>query len=187
MKSSYYVEHRETILLRAKEHYINNKEKRLEYVREYQRNNKEKKRIWAKKYRDNNKDKRRKWIEANREKIAKSLSNRAKARRLIDANYRLSTNLRSRLYKAIRGYSKDVSAVKDLDCSIEQLKKHIESQFREGMTWDNYGTRGWHIDHILPLSSFNLSDTHQAKKACHYTNLQPLWWYENLKKRHDIT
>ena len=50
------------------------------------------------------------------------------------------------------------------------------------MNWKNYGFRGWHIDHIKPLSSFDLSDRNQLLEACHYTNLQPLWWYENLSK-----
>ena len=60
------------------------------------------------------------------------------------------------------------------------LKEHLENQFTESMTWDNYGE--WHIDHIQPLSKFNLSDDKQLNIACHYTNLQPLWAEDNIRK-----
>lgn len=57
---------------------------------------------------------------------------------------------------------------------------HLESLFKPGMSWENHGE--WHIDHILPLASFDLTDEQQAAKACHYTNLQPLWASENMSK-----
>lgn len=58
----------------------------------------------------------------------------------------------------------------------------MERQFKPGMSWDNYGQYGWHIDHIKPLARFDLRDPVQVKQAWHYTNLQPLWWHENLAK-----
>jgi len=94
--------------------------------------------------------------------------------------FRLPFNLRSRLYQAVRNQQKSGSAVRDLGCSIEELKQHLESQFQEGMTWENYGQ--WHIDHIKPLASFDLSNREQFLQACHYTNLQPLWAEDNLRK-----
>jgi hypothetical protein len=94
-----------------------------------------------------------------------------------DTNYRLALNLRNRLSYAIRCR---VSAVRDLGCSIEDLKRHLESKFQEGMTWENYGS--WHIDHIKPLAAFNLQDSEDLRFACHYSNLQPLWAKDNLKK-----
>lgn len=66
---------------------------------------------------------------------------------------------------------------------MAELIVHLESKFRPGMTWENRGKKGWHIDHIKPLSAFDLTDPGQVSDACHYTNLQPLWWKENLDKR----
>jgi hypothetical protein len=103
-----------------------------------------------------------------------------KRKRRGDVSYRLIENLRSRLYRALKKDHKSGSAVNDLGCSIRQLKKHLEAQFKPGMSWDNYGE--WHIDHIKPLISFNLSDKKELKKACHYANLQPLWAKDNILK-----
>jgi hypothetical protein len=99
-----------------------------------------------------------------------------------NVNHRLSKRLRTRLRNALCGKYKSGSAVRDLGCSIEELKIYLESKFQPGMSWDNYGKDGWHIDHIKPLSKFNLSNPEEFKKACHYTNLQPLWWHENILK-----
>lgn len=96
--------------------------------------------------------------------------------------FKLKKNLRHRLRDAIKNETKVGSAVKDLGCTIEELKIYFEKQFVEGMTWENHGNHGWHIDHIIPLSSFDLTDREQFLKACHYTNLQPLWAKDNLSK-----
>lgn len=105
-----------------------------------------------------------------------------KERRNIDPEFKLAGNLRSRLNIALKNDIKTGSAVTDLGCSIKDLKMYLESRFQPGMNWSNWAVDGWHIDHIRPLSSFNLSDPEQLKQACHYTNLQPLWWLPNLVK-----
>ena len=69
-----------------------------------------------------------------------------------------------------------------LGCTIGELKIYLEQQFKPGMTWENHIIDGWHIDHIRPLSSFDLTVLEQYKQACHYTNLQPLWAKDNLSK-----
>ena len=99
-----------------------------------------------------------------------------------DPQFRLARRLRTRLYGSIKTKQKVGSAVSDLGCSVAELKLHLENQFQPGMTWDNWSYTGWHIDHITPLSSFDLTDREQFLKACHFTNLRPLWAKDNLAK-----
>ena len=68
-----------------------------------------------------------------------------------------------------------------IGCSISDLVKHLENQFIEGMSWKNYGK--WHIDHIRPCASFNLLNEDEQRACFHYSNLQPLWAIDNLKKK----
>lgn len=98
--------------------------------------------------------------------------------------YRMIVQIRNRLKKTLDRKLGNIEPI--IGCSPAYLQLHLESQFQPGMTWDNHGQFGWHIDHIIPLSSFDLTDEEQLKKACHYTNLQPLWWQDNLKKRDKI-
>ena len=95
-----------------------------------------------------------------------------------DPNFALSIKLRVRINRALT-----LKRCKFLDligCSVEELKQHIESKFQPGMTWDNYGE--WEIDHVRPMSSFDLSTEEGQRAACHYTNLQPMWASENRAK-----
>ena len=71
-----------------------------------------------------------------------------------------------------------------IGCTPEELKTYLENLFSEGMTWENYGYYGWHVDHKIPLDSGKTED--EIIKLCHYTNLQPMWWNENLKKSFKI-
>ena len=128
---------------------------------------------YQKQYRLNNRDNKRAW---------------EKQDRLTNINRRIADNLRNRINMAIDNGQKVGSAVRDLGCSIEEFKKHLESKFHfnpetgEAMTWDNNTTKGWHIDHIKPLSSFDLTDRTQFLEAASYKNQQPLWWRDNLSK-----
>ena len=103
---------------------------------------------------------------------------------ILNVQNKLKNRLRVRLCHALKGRSKVGSAIQDLGCSVEFLKAYLESKFLTGMTWDNHG-RGqdkWHIDHVKPLDRFDLTNRDQLIEACHYTNLQPLWELDNLKK-----
>lgn len=100
-------------------------------------------------------------------------------------NYRLITMLRNRLRLALKRKKPD-AFTKNLGCSIDDLIRHLESRFQKGMTWNNWGPTGWHIDHIKPLSKFDLSDLEEFRQAVHYTNLQPLWAKDNLSKNNRI-
>ena len=93
-------------------------------------------------------------------------------------------NLKRRMNNAIKGHFKDCSTLKLLGCNLETVRQHLESKFTEGMSWDNYGK--WHIDHIMPCASFDLSDLEQQRKCFHYTNLQPLWAKDNMQKKDKV-
>lgn len=95
---------------------------------------------------------------------------------------KIANNIRNRLNKIIK--NKPTSFINALGCTIVHLIKFLEDQFEPGMSWENHGE--WHIDHIIPLSSFDLSDMEQYRRACHYTNLQPLWAADNIRKRNKI-
>jgi hypothetical protein len=91
-------------------------------------------------------------------------------------------NLRSRLNHTLENGTKSKRTLELLGCTVEHLRKHLESKFKEGMTWDNYGFYGWHVDHIIPCDKFDLINPKQQEQCFHYTNLQPLWAEENFKK-----
>jgi hypothetical protein len=165
--------------------YSNNKEHRLDKNRSYRQNSDVKAEL-AKKARDwfsKNPEKIKEYKIKNREKVA----NVKKQKYKDDINFRLLSALRShhgRTIRDIRNSKINSASLNELGCSIEELKFYIESKFQFGMNWDNWG-RGsdrWHLDHIKPLSKFDLSDPIEYKKACHYTNLQPLWEKQNLSK-----
>lgn len=96
---------------------------------------------------------------------------------------RVKRNISRRIHSALRHYKKSDSTMKLVGCSLGVLKRHIESQFTTGMSWDNYGQFGWHIDHKIPCAAFDLNEPSQQRKCFHYTNLQPLWWHDNVSQR----
>lgn len=101
-------------------------------------------------------------------------------------SYRIASRLRHRLYMALKAQktSKTYSAMKLLGCDIGIFKLYIISKFEPDMSWNNYGQ--WHIDHIIPCASFNLENLEEQKQCFHYTNLQPLWAFDNLTKNKKI-
>ena len=141
------------------------KQRNLIAVKKYYLNNKEKINENSKNYHLN-----------NRPKINAHLSNRRKT----DLVFGLTEKLRARLGQALNGKNKSKSTLKLLGCSIEYLIQHLEKQFQHGMTWENRHL--FHIDHIRPCSSFDLTDPKQQSECFNYKNLQPLWAYQNMSK-----
>jgi hypothetical protein len=144
----------------------NNPEIRKASVQKYDAKTKEKRKEYSKKYRQDNK------LQINAYKVK---------RRQQSIEYKISCYLRTRIYQALQR-NKSGSAIKDLGCTLSELKLYLQSKWQEGMTWENHKPDGWHVDHIIPLASFDLTNREEFLKACHYTNLQPLWWEENLSK-----
>jgi hypothetical protein len=124
----------------------------------------------------------RTWYQANKPRARGTINLRTRKRYATDLHFRIGLCLRRRMYMAIKYKYTGSQAIHDLGCSLAFLIEHLEGQFRPGMTWDNWGRNGWHIDHIMPLRSFDLSDPSQYAAACHYTNLQPLWSHDNVRK-----
>jgi len=194
-KKRYYQEHKKE----SKKYYEEHKKEKKIYLKKYRKEHKEEIKIYIKKYYKEHKEERRKYKEEHKEEIKKSkkkynqehkkeINNRNKKyitrRKKVDIQYKLAISLRCRLGIALKKRYKSGSAVKDLGCSIEYLKKHLESQFLPGMSWNNWGNkeRDWSIDHVKPLSKIDLTDREQFLMACHYTNLQPMWHIDNMKK-----
>ena len=124
----------------------------------------------------------RKWKQDNKDRVKAYKRAYSYKKYHSDPCYRLLIALRTRLRIALNGNKKEGKTLEFLGCSLEHLKRHLESKFLPGMTWKNWSRTGWHIDHIKPLSRFDLSDRNEVLKACHFTNLQPLWAEDNLRK-----
>ena len=148
-----------------RKHYAKNRVRLLEQKSIYAAEHKQQKAEYDKQYRQRNKKRIRAYQgEWNKKSI----------------KHKIVRNLRRRVHHALKGETKSESTLSLLGCSINYLKEYLESKFQQGMTWDNYGE--WHIDHIKPCSAFDLSDPVQQKECFAYTNLQPLWAIDNLKK-----
>ena len=129
-------------------------------------------------YRQTHKVHYKQWREKNRKYLNLYLRNK----RSTDVNFRLLCHLRSRISTLVRrGTKSKTSLTKSLlGCSIDEFRKYIETKFVGGMDWKNYGK--WHLDHIIPCSSFDFSVISNLSKCFHYTNFQPLWATDNLRK-----
>jgi hypothetical protein len=156
---------------------LNRERKRLDYIK-----NKEKVKAKQAQYRIEHRDeilaRQKAYQRANRALINKTIKNRLK----IDVNFKLREMIRCRIKTALARGSKSSTSEILTGCKIDFLRNYIESMFTDGMSWENHGISGWHIDHIIPCASFDLTDIEQQKKCFHYTNLQPLWAAENLRK-----
>lgn len=122
------------------------------------------------------------YIKNHKKEIKERRKKYQKNRLKKDVNFKLRCYLSTRLYQVTRGISKSKSTIKLLGCSIDKLKKHLEKKFTKGMNWDNYGRKGWVIDHIKPCASFDLKKKSEQIKCFNYKNLQPLWEKDNWEK-----
>jgi hypothetical protein len=172
-----YKEYREQNIDKIKEskhrEYLKHKQKYLDRAKKRTRTHKNEITEYKKNY-----------YNLNKANIIKKEIQRKKERIKVDINFKILCNLRTRLWWALKNNSKYFRTIELIDCSIKYLKQYLESKFQPGMTWNNYGK--WHIDHIKPCASFNLQDPTEQKKCFNYTNLQPLWAKENLKKSDKI-
>jgi len=155
--------------------------------KEYRKKNQEvlKKKRKEKYYRDveENKRKKREWYKNNKERSLKNTRAWDNKKRNSDPIYKLKCNIRSGFYKFMKG-TKQKSTWEYFNYNLETLKEHLELQFKDGMSWENYGK--WHVDHIIPQSSFDFTKDEEVNKCWLLDNLQPLWAINNLKKSNKI-
>lgn len=181
----YYYRHREKISEKRRL----NKEKINQATKNWAKKNPERRREIANAYYHRNKDKsaqyRKEYTKRNRDKITK------RVREFYNANpsAKIMQRLRHRINQAVlRGSNKRSSSLLIL-LGVETKEKlilHLESQFTVGMTWENYGKMGWHIDHIVPCTLFDLSKEWEQKSCFNYKNLQPLWSSDNIRKSNKL-
>ena len=180
----YRLKNKEKIAKNKKEHYLKNEESIKKYRQEYSLKNKENIAKKKKAYSLNNKENiakyKKKYYLNNKEYLLKIRSAWDIKRRKNNPNYKLRNNLRSRIWSVLKGIHKSTSTMKLLGCSIDELWNHLESKFKPWMTKENYGL--WHVDHIKPCASFDLTCPVQQLACFHYTNLQPLSATDNRRK-----
>lgn len=166
----YHSDNKETISKNAKQYRDKNKPHRKASVIQYRRDNAQKKAEYDRQYRKKNADKiaqyKRDWEKRN--------SN--------DPIFKIKRNLRRRVHHVLKDGYKSASTFELIGCTAEEFKLHIESLWEDGMSWDNYGPDGWHIDHIKPCHEFDLTIPEQQRICFHYTNQRPLWASENLSR-----
>lgn len=186
-----------------KKYYILNKFKIIKNVTNYYEENKELKKKYGKDYYEENKrlpefiKVRKTYNENNKKSLSLYRNEYWKNRRKTDINYRLERNISNAIYKILKNNKANLSVKNYLPYTAEELKKHLESQFKSWMTWDNWGvynlktwddndssTWTWQIDHIIPKISFtyNSMEDDNFKKCWGLNNLQPLSSKENIIK-----
>ena len=161
----YYTKNKKDISKQVKKNYIKNRKLYRLKHKDYYLNNKQQIQSRIIKNR-----------KENREGYNKQKNNRYHN----DINFKVMCCLRTRIYQALKGENKSLSTMILIGCEIDYLMFHIQEQFTEGMNWNNYGS--WHIDHKLPCTSFDLSKSKEQQKCFHYSNLQPLWAIDNIRK-----
>ena len=188
-----------------KEYRKKNKEKSTEYNKEYWIKTQEQQKEKNKNWRENNKEYIKKKLKEYREIHGKEIDKKQWQKRKNDEEYkkkhavmrrryeneRLKTDVKFRLKQNVSrrireiltnfGIEKSEKTIYYVGCNLQDLRKYLENKFQEGMSWQNYGK--WHIDHIIPCSSWNLVDVKELKMCFHYSNLQTLWASENIKKK----
>lgn len=160
----------------VKKAYLNRKK---DYIAEWTRN------YWLKN-KERIKERKKKYHEANKERLLARRRELYNLKRKNDPRYKICHSLRQRVRSALQGKLKHKNTFDLVGCDLNFLKTYLENQFLEGMTWENYGLHGWHIDHIKPCDSFDLIKLEEQVACFHYTNLRPLWAEDNLSKNNRI-
>jgi len=189
----YYKENKQKFLDAARNQYYNNKEESLKYKKEYAQKNKEKIKKYQHEYYKKNyvfaRKNMKEYYEKNKTKLNKKAYLKKREACKNNIQLRLREQLASRMGMAIKHHkgTKQTSSLELLGVTdINIVRQHLEKQFKDSMTWDNHGTKGWHIDHIKPCCDFDLTKKEEQLKCFHYTNLRPLWYLENINRQKNL-
>jgi hypothetical protein len=176
-RDRYYSKNKEKQSESSKEKYRQNPEFYIKKAKLWKENNKERSDEWKKKYLSNNKD-----------KINKYFRDYMKELRATSPHYRIKMNMSYAIWRGLRKNKFGHSWQDLIPYTPKELMDHLESKFTDGMSWQNYGKGGWHIDHVIPQSYFKFdSYDHPAFIACwSLSNLQPMWSNQNLSKGNRI-
>ena len=154
-KASYYIKNKERLQAKYKSYYKVNRSKSLSRQKEY--------------------------YESNKRKVITYLNGYYKNKRKTDPNFAMLVTMREMVCRMVRnGACKSKRSIYYIGCTAKELRRYIESQFKEGMSWDNRSE--WHIDHIIPLSAFDMQNQQHLLLCCHWATLRPLWRFENISK-----
>lgn len=177
---SYFEENKKSLLESRKVYYLNNKDKIVESKKVYREKNKEHFSEYRRKYYQDNIDRHKETSKINYNKNKKKILDKYKNRLDTDPFFKFIQNLKCNIRNSLTktGYSKKTRTFEIIGMEFIQFREYIESQFKDGMSWDNYGE--WHLDHKTPISWANSED--EAILLCHYSNYQPLWSFENISK-----
>ena len=167
-KKDYKIRNKEKVAESAKKYYLENKKKHSEYYKEHYKKNKDT-------YMENN----RLWRQENRDEINKKANERFQN----DPIARLKKNCRTRINSVLKNHS--LQSLELIDCTIPFFKDWLQSSFKDGMTFENYGSY-WHVDHVIPCSKFDLTNENEIKDCFRWTNLQPLEATVNISKQDKI-
>jgi hypothetical protein len=167
-------EHRDQLNAMRREKYAVGPEPIRERVRQWNARNQEKARETCRRFRTIN--------PGYSTRYAKSSLSRQIAARLHSSLHAALTDRSTGLRAKRQDWRSDSKIAALIGCPKAELRAHFERMFRSGMSWENYGAEGWEIDHIKPISAFDLTDPAQQAACFHFSNLQPLWSVENKRK-----
>lgn len=189
-RRKYQIKNRKRLSAKSATYYAANKDKIDAYNAEYRKANAEIIAAYHAKYgkthraahKERIKKVTRRWWLANKAHANAVAQIYRRNRYKSDPSYKVVVNLRSRIKKTLKAAVKSKRSLSLIGTTPEKLRQHLESLFLPGMSWEYYGLKGWHIDHIVPCAAFDLSDPAQQRRCFHWSNLRPLWAKTNIKK-----
>jgi hypothetical protein len=190
-KREYYRINRERFRLDQKIRRANNAEAHRQSVRDWRKKNPDRWRAQGRKYSAKHRDRLRvegriksRLKRQQNPEYFKGILKAYRERNRTNVSYQLLRILRNRFRNALRGKLKAEKTSELIGCSIENLRIHLESQFESGMSWDNHGNGDgeWNVDHVVPCALFDMSSPDHQRRCFHFSNLQPMWHIENIKK-----